>query len=462
MRMVADTGKAAAIRRVTLGRLGWEMHGLMEDARRSWRTGHRPWIAGIMCLISVVCAAAGNLAPAQPFLWRAGYVYANLPVFGELERMPLSIFLPSAELPLWGAILQTAIVIGLAEMLIGHVATVLVAGLGQLLSTLAARYLILLGTAVAIGLPLSQAGVLDTGPSGVSTSVGGWLLARRKAYFTLLLLVLAIGVATVLQPDIDGREHATALAVGVAVSLVSRPWLRVLPYRAAYVVGRGFQLAARAEPNTLLPMTDDKSPAPELRASHADRDRVAEQLRDAAGDGRLTMEELDERLERALGARTGSELALLVRDLPATSAPSNALAVPVEAKDLVRIETSSGSATRQGAWVVPKAMEIKVGSGSAKLDFRDAVITGPVLRVEGEVRSGSITFITKPGIEVVVDEVSVKSGSAKVKTPKGTKAVPTVLRIEVTGSVRSGSITARPPYRGFWAWLTRRPRPGWE
>ena len=46
----------------------------------------------------------------------------------------------------------------------------------------------------------------------------------------------------------------------------------------------------------------------ELRASHEDRDRVAELLRVAAGDGRLTAEELDERLEKALTARTYAEL----------------------------------------------------------------------------------------------------------------------------------------------------------
>ena len=47
----------------------------------------------------------------------------------------------------------------------------------------------------------------------------------------------------------------------------------------------------------------------ELRASHADRDQAAERLRAAAGDGRLSPEELDDRLERALTARTYAELA---------------------------------------------------------------------------------------------------------------------------------------------------------
>lgn len=60
--------------------------------------------------------------------------------------------------------------------------------------------------------------------------------------------------------------------------------------------------------------------SPELRASHADRDRVVDVLRIAAGDGRLTADELDERLEAALSARTLSELTTLTADLPPVSA----------------------------------------------------------------------------------------------------------------------------------------------
>jgi hypothetical protein len=203
-------------------------------------------------------------------------------------------------------------------------------------------------------------------------------------------------------------------------------------------------------------MTDDKSPLPELRASHADRDRIAEQLRVAAGDGRLTMEELDERLEKALSARTGSELALLVTDLPATQAGS-ALEPAPQAKELTQIEVSSGSAKRDGRWVVPRAAEVTVGSGSVKLDLTQAVLTGPTLQIQAKVRSGSLTIVTKPGIEVVMDSVSVSSGSAKVRRPKEAGSVPTVLRVEVSGKVNSGSITARPPRRGFIDWLLRRP-----
>ena len=82
----------------------------------------------------------------------------------------------------------------------------------------------------------------------------------------------------------------------------------------------------------------------ELRASHEDRDRVVELLRVSAGDGRLTADELDERLELAMTARTYGELAKLVADLPADGSVASAPARPApRAKDVVRIDCRSGS-----------------------------------------------------------------------------------------------------------------------
>src|SRR5206468_1146528 len=54
----------------------------------------------------------------------------------------------------------------------------------------------------------------------------------------------------------------------------------------------------------------------ELRASHEDRDIIVDQLRVAAGDGRIDAEELDQRIEAALNARTYGELDVLTKDLP--------------------------------------------------------------------------------------------------------------------------------------------------
>jgi hypothetical protein len=195
----------------------------------------------------------------------------------------------------------------------------------------------------------------------------------------------------------------------------------------------------------------------DLRASHEDRDRVAEILRVAAGDGRLTAEELDERLEAALTARTYGELAVITRDLPAAPVPGMIAGIP-EPKELVRIDCRSGRAKRDGRWVVPRRMQVRVTSGSVELDFTQAMITQPSLHIEADVRSGRLTLVTRPGVVVDADDVTVRSGNVKIRAPWGTQ-VPVILRVQVPGSVGSGSLKARPLRRTFWQWLLRRPRP---
>ncbi|MEW9530927.1 DUF1707 domain-containing protein [Microbispora sp. NPDC049125] len=199
----------------------------------------------------------------------------------------------------------------------------------------------------------------------------------------------------------------------------------------------------------------------ELRASHEDRDQVVEWLRVAAGDGRLSAEELDERLEVALTARTYGELEALITDLPAAGP---ALATGVAAappKETSRIEVGSGSTKRDGPWAVPRRMEIECRSGSVVLDFTSAVITSPTLEIEASVRSGSVTLVVPPDVFVDVDDVAVNSGSVQNRTHVA-PGTPVRLRVHVTGKVRAGTIRVRPPRpprRGFWQWLLRRPRP---
>ena len=202
------------------------------------------------------------------------------------------------------------------------------------------------------------------------------------------------------------------------------------------------------------------APSPDrLRASHEDRDRVIELLTAAAGDGRLTAEELDERVELAFSARTYGELAALTSDLPA----SGQVIVPMEPaapalpKDVVRLETRSGNLARVGRWVVPRRIEARVTSGNIKLDFTEAAIAHRAIDIEADVRSGNLLIITKPGIVVDTDDVAIRSGNVRVKAPWGSQ-VPVTVRITVSGRVGSGNIVARPPRRTFWEWLMRLPR----
>jgi len=68
----------------------------------------------------------------------------------------------------------------------------------------------------------------------------------------------------------------------------------------------------------------------------------------AAGDGRLTATELDERVEAALTARTKDELVTLTADLPAV--PGQEGSVAAQAKDVVRLDYQGGNATRRNRY----------------------------------------------------------------------------------------------------------------
>ena len=176
----------------------------------------------------------------------------------------------------------------------------------------------------------------------------------------------------------------------------------------------------------------------------------------AAGDGRLTAAELDERIEAALTARTSGELAALTADLPAV--PGQAGSVAARAKDVVRLDYQGGNATRRGQWVVPARMEIRAVGGTVKLDFTNAVITQPTLQIQAYVRGGGLVLVTKPGIEVDADGITVHGGTVKIRPRNGWKE-PVHLTVEVSGENHGGRVTACPPRRTFRQWLLRRPRP---
>ncbi len=252
--------------------------------------------------------------------------------------------------------------------------------------------------------------------------------------------VLVSGVAAELLSDElpDGvglRELGTR-----QLKDLSRPE-RIYQVEAAF-------LAGRTEPPTAPQPVASAGP----RASDADRDRVVEVLRTAASDGRLTPDDLDQRLEIALTARTLADLAPLLADLTSVAA--------VEVPDRTRIECGSGTAKRDGSWVVPRRMEIQVGSGTVRLDFRQAVIAAPVLRIDTQVASGTLKLITRPGIVVDADDVKVRSGSVKVVPPAGSDN-PVELRVKISGRVASGSVIARGPRHNWWValwrWVLRRP-----
>ena len=177
------------------------------------------------------------------------------------------------------------------------------------------------------------------------------------------------------------------------------------------------------------------------------RELGTRQLKDLSRPERIYQVEATFLAER-LDAPAPADRYRVVADL--TTTPEAA-----QAQDVARITCGSGSAKRDRAWVVPRHMEVDISSGTVRLDFRRAVICAPELRIDVRITSGSLKLITRPGIVVNADDLTVASGSVNVMPPAG-PGVPVELTVRVYGRVGSGSVTARPSLADWWLALWRR------
>ncbi|MDT0615952.1 DUF1707 SHOCT-like domain-containing protein [Streptomyces lancefieldiae] len=194
--------------------------------------------------------------------------------------------------------------------------------------------------------------------------------------------------------------------------------------------------------------------SPGLRASHADRDRVVDVLRVAAGDGRLSVEELDERLEAALSARTMGELTALTADLPLV--PAEVGATGTEVRDVVRIEQVHSAVERVGRWVVPRRLELAIQWCDVTLDFTDAVITQDTLRIDMDMDGKDLVMVIRPGIVVDTDGLRLVHSKVKHRQAPSGPYTPVVLRVQLVGRKTHGRVVVRPPRRTLGEWLARR------
>ena len=175
------------------------------------------------------------------------------------------------------------------------------------------------------------------------------------------------------------------------------------------------------------------SDLPDLRASHEDRNCVVDALRVAGGDGRLSAEELDARLESALTARTLGELAGLTADLPIAPA----------AKEVLVVEQHGGKYVQEGRWQVPARIELRTRECRVVLDFTDAVVTLNVLRIETDMVHGKLFVVSAPDIAIDTDGLALTYSKLKLHS-KNAAAEPR-LRIELVGKLLHAKVIEQRP-----------------
>jgi hypothetical protein len=138
-------------------------------------------------------------------------------------------------------------------------------------------------------------------------------------------------------------------------------------------------------------MPEPGGDTPAIRASDEEREAVVARLRTAAGEGRLTLNELAERLDRALTAGTRGDLEPLTADLPAQTA-----AAPAPGKARRWLVAVMGGGTHRGRWRIASRCVVVNVMGGATLDLTNAIVES----AETEI----LVFSLMGGSDVVVPE----------------------------------------------------------
>jgi hypothetical protein len=202
-------------------------------------------------------------------------------------------------------------------------------------------------------------------------------------------------------------------------------------------------------------MTQDPSPVANIRIGDRERDAIASLLQKAAADGRLSMEELDDRLEAALKAKTYGDLDPLVADLSAELPSQTLVSGRPQVKgppppgysqaDPLRLDGGTSSEKRRGVWTVPPFIQINQGLGSVKLNFLQANPAAQLIDIQVTGGAGSILLVLPDGWAADADRVSKALGSKSVKVRR--EPAPGKPLLLLYGSLGLGSLKVRPPNR---------------
>lgn len=159
----------------------------------------------------------------------------------------------------------------------------------------------------------------------------------------------------------------------------------------------------------------------DLRCSDADREAVAETIRQAATDGRLTLEEMGDRLDVVYSARTYRDLEPAVRDLPGARIPGMPPGQPRPAQPTPgvpavpapnQVVVPSGTPVnenavaiftetkRLGTWLVPTEFASVALFGSVELDLREALLAGPEVTIQANAVFGEVKVVVGDGVTV--------------------------------------------------------------
>jgi ketosteroid isomerase-like protein len=201
-------------------------------------------------------------------------------------------------------------------------------------------------------------------------------------------------VAIVMTMHVRGRESGAVLAerTGHIWTLKDGLLLHNELYRDPEEALRVVRAISVAEP-------------PATRASDAEREATATRLRTAAGEGRLTLDELADRLESAFGAATRAELEPLTADLPEQTPPAPTT------KARRWIVGIMGGSTQRGRWRIAERCTVVNVMGGSNLDLTAAIVEGPETEVRVFSLMGGSDIFVPDGVHVELTGFAVMGGN---------------------------------------------------
>ena len=189
------------------------------------------------------------------------------------------------------------------------------------------------------------------------------------------------------------------------------------------------------------------------RVSDLEREEVADVLREAAGEGRLSYAELEERLETLYSSKTYGELVELTSDLPNGLQAPGTSAVPsggsqysgalVESGPVINVILSDTK--RTGNWLVPRRQEVNAVLGDVTLDYTEAQIPFDEIQVDVKSILADVKIRVPQNAIVVLDSNPIlgsiseqEAGLKAVPDPNAQQTAP--LRIHIRGTAILGEI----------------------
>jgi uncharacterized protein DUF1707 len=194
-------------------------------------------------------------------------------------------------------------------------------------------------------------------------------------------------------------------------------------------------------------MTDQPVPADprKMRAADTDRDQTAELLRRAAAEGRISFDELDERIGQAYAAKTFADLEALTSDLPGPGVRAPAPAAPRFQPPEIPEGTPAPSfsvailsgAQRAGPWLVPPSYTAVAVLGGVELDLRHARFTAAEVTIRAFSLLGSISITVPEDMDVDVSGIGFMGAFDHRASGPGAPGAP---RVRVVGFAMMGGV----------------------